>query len=130
MKTSQKIHFKTRIEDLLPPIYSDQQQLEQVIINLILNGIEATEGRGVLEILAYSSEKEKIVIEVKDRGKGVLPDIEDKIFDPFFTTKEKGTGLGLSIAARIAENLGCMVSFKSKLGKGSSFRIILPLDKK
>lgn len=130
MKSGQKIQFKTRIEEFLPSIHTDQQQLEQAIINLILNGIEAMQGKGVLEILAYLLDEEKMVIEVIDSGKGVSPKIEDKIFDPFFTTKEKGTGLGLSIAARIAENLGGMISFKRKMGKGSSFRIILPLDKK
>lgn len=130
MKSSQKIRFKTQIEDSLPTIQTDQQQLEQVIINLILNGIEAIQGRGIIEILAYFSGKEKIVIEIKDNGNGISPDIGDKIFDPFFTTKEKGTGLGLSIAARIAEILGGVLSFKSEVGKGSSFRITLPLDKK
>lgn len=128
--SSQKMKFKIQFEDSLPSIYTDQQQLEQLIINLLLNGIEAMERGGKMEILASTLGKEKITIEVKDRGKGISPDIEEKIFDPFFTTKEKGTGLGLSIAARIAENLGCMLSFKSEVGKGSSFKIILPLDKK
>ncbi|MFQ6069649.1 MAG: ATP-binding protein [Candidatus Aminicenantales bacterium] len=126
----QKIEFITKLEANLPLFHTDQQQLEQLIINLLLNGIEAMEEGGEIEISARSAGKENLVIEVKDSGKGISPEIEEEIFNPFFTTKERGVGLGLSIAARIAENLGGVLSFRSEPGKGSSFRIVLPVHRK
>lgn len=126
----ENIELKTQIENSLPLFQTDPHQLEQSLINLLLNGIEAMEDGGTIAISAYTSGKEKLTIEIKDRGKGIPPGIEEKIFDPFFTTKEKGTGMGLSIAARIAENLGGVLSFKSKVGEGSSFTLILPRRRK
>jgi signal transduction histidine kinase len=66
------------------------------------------------------------VLEVSDTGKGIAPEVQKRLFDPFFTTKEEGTGLGLSIAARIVEQQGGALRYKTELNHGTTFGIVLP----
>jgi signal transduction histidine kinase len=125
--SKQKIKIVVDCDPKISSINSDQHQLEQLLINLMLNAIEAMPDGGEMKIVSRVSEKNKIVIEIRDTGCGISPEIKEKIFNPFFTTKEKGTGLGLSVASRIAQNLGGMLSFDSIEGKGTVFRIYLPI---
>ncbi len=111
-------------------VTGDAKQMQQVFWNLGLNAIDAVSNEGSLDI--YTKKKNNMVeIIFKDSGAGISKSEIDKIFYPFFTTKVKGTGLGLSIAQKITEEHGGKIEVKSEgIGKGTTFRIILPLDSK
>ena len=106
----------------------DGQRIEQVIINLVLNSIDAMPGGGNLRI-ATSLDGPNVRLEIGDTGEGIAPENLDKIFDPFFTTKEpgKGTGLGLSVSYNIVREHGGNISVKSEEGQGTRFVITFPL---
>ena len=107
----------------------DHRRIEQVLINLILNGIQAMEETGVLSIRACRKDNEAgFCFEVSDTGKGIPPEDLGKIFDPFFTTKDvgKGSGLGLSVSHGIIEQHGGRIEVKSEVGKGTTFTVFLP----
>ncbi len=121
--------------DRLDPVLADPHQLQQVLINLMLNGRDAMTDGGRLELAcanvpppAFISSVRCVRIDVADSGTGIDPDKIDKIFDPFFTTKEpgKGTGLGLAISARIIESFGGRITVTSEPGRGSCFTVWLP----
>ena len=111
-----------------PLIYCNPGQLNQVFINLISNAVQAIEGRGTVTIRTFVR-KSDLIIEVKDTGVGLNKKDLKRIFDPFFTTKDvnKGTGLGLSISYAIVQKHRGAIEVESKEGKGSVFRIILPM---
>lgn len=111
-------------------IHADKNQLSQVIINLIINAIDAMERKGSLIFRTYRNKPDKkAYIEVSDTGCGIPKDSLSKVFDPFFTTKEtgKGTGLGLSTSYGIVEENGGHISIKERGPKGTTFLIELPL---
>jgi len=112
----------------IPELVTDRNQLQQVLLNLINNGVDAIEGAGRI-IITTAFRDERIVISVRDNGKGIKPADLDRIFMPFFTTKEvgKGTGLGLSVSYGIIKSLGGDVEVSSSLGSGTTFTISLPL---
>jgi signal transduction histidine kinase len=117
----------------LPLISADPQQLEQVLVNLFLNAIDAMPNGGNLTVEAQLKEVDgdarAVAIAVIDDGNGIDETDLGKIFQPFFSAKKgKGIGLGLSICNRIIENHGGKISVESKPGKGTSFRIHLPLE--
>ncbi|MFH0754423.1 MAG: PAS domain S-box protein, partial [Candidatus Omnitrophota bacterium] len=111
----------------LPPIACNPQQIGQVLINLLVNAVQAIDGHGVITVKTFRRGG-MIVISVADTGAGIPDDIKNKIFDPFFTTKEpgKGTGLGLSISYDIIKKHGGRMDFESKVGVGTTFSIELP----
>ncbi len=109
----------------LRSIEHDQGQLHQVLLNLVLNAIQACQEHGKVR-LEISDEDEFLSIAVTDTGKGIAPEILPNIFRPFFTTKGNGTGLGLSLARRIVEDHGGRLEVTSWLGKGSRFVVLLP----
>ncbi len=126
------LHIKVVEDKAFPPILvnADKNQLCQVVINLIINAIDAMEGSGVLTLHTFEDvEKDKAYLEVSDTGGGISPENISKIFDPFFSTKElgKGTGLGLSMAyGMMEENHGRI--FVRKTGpQGTTFALELPL---
>jgi two-component system NtrC family sensor kinase len=111
----------------------DRSQVQSVILNIILNAIDATEKGGHINIytkLATTSRGRAVEVEISDTGCGIPPEHLDKLFDPFFTTKEvgKGTGLGLSVSQGIVERHGGTIRVESTLGKGSVFTISFPLE--
>lgn len=110
----------------LPNVWIDAHQIQQVLINLMLNAIQAMEKGGTLTIRTFPENGGNIGIEVKDTGVGIPKSHLKKIFDPFFTTKSDGTGLGLSISLKILENHDATIEVESQEGKGSSFTIHLP----
>ena len=129
MATS-NIELVREFEEGLPPIITDVLQLEQVFLNIINNAIDAMgEGPGRMTV-ATSKYDEQIYIAISDTGKGIDPEEIDKIFLPFITTKEvgKGTGLGLSVSYGIIRSFKGKIEVESKLGKGTTFTIILPLE--
>jgi signal transduction histidine kinase len=118
-------------------IRADSGHLKQVLINLVHNGADAIVGAGTVTLRARAAraslggrETDTVVLEVIDTGKGIPPEIEKRLFDPFFSTKETGTGLGLPIAARIVERHGGVLQYQTKLGHGTTFGIVLPLENK
>jgi PAS domain S-box-containing protein len=110
----------------LPKLSIDIHQIQQVLINLMLNAIQAMEDGGTLSIRTFLEDGDGVGIEVRDTGKGIPMAHLKKIFDPFFTTKSEGTGLGLSISAKILENHGATIDAASEEGKGSTFTIHFP----
>jgi len=107
----------------------DPRRIEQVLINLILNGIQAMEAGGILSIRACAAENQAgFYFEVSDTGNGIPPQDLGKIFDPFFTTKDvgKGSGLGLSVSHGIIKQHGGRIEVKSDVGQGSTFTVFLP----
>jgi signal transduction histidine kinase len=129
----QKIELNALIDKDLPLISADPQQLEQVLVNLFLNAIDAMPNGGNLTVEARLKEVDgdarAVAITVIDNGNGIDETDLGKIFQPFFSAKKgKGIGLGLSICNRIIENHGGKISVESKPGKGTSFRIHLPLE--
>jgi signal transduction histidine kinase len=112
----------------LPPVVHDPALIQQVVLNLVLNGIQAIPGEGAVDI-AITREDDQALISVKDNGKGISPDALPKIFRPFFTTRKEGTGLGLSLANGIVQSHGGKIEASSTLGQGTQFRIHLPIER-
>jgi two-component system NtrC family sensor kinase len=105
--------------------YGDSVQIEQVLINLINNALDAMKNNGMLEISIYKGAEGKIYLKITDDGTGMEAEVVDQIFSPFFTTKdkEKGTGLGLYIVKNIIKNHKAEIKCESTPGKGSTFSI-------
>lgn len=105
-------------------------KINQVFMNIIINAIQSINDQGTIDITTYSYNSEKIAIEIKDSGEGIEPDKIKHIFDPFYTTKseDKGTGLGLSISYNIIKEHKGEIIVDSKLNKGTTFKIILPIE--
>lgn len=108
-------------------LWSDPYQLRQVLINLVTNGLQAVGPGGVVELVITGDEKEAIAV-IKDNGPGIPSENLERIFEPFFTTKPpgEGTGLGLSVSRGIIEKLGGRIEVESKLGTGTTFKVMLP----
>jgi PAS domain S-box-containing protein len=125
--------LKRRIEILtdlkpLPAVVADHRGLEQVVLNLVMNGLQAIERQGRIQIRTRH-EGARAVLEVEDNGPGIAEDIRSRIFDPFYTTKPlgEGTGLGLSICAGIISDCGGSIDVESTVGQGATFIITLPV---
>jgi signal transduction histidine kinase len=112
----------------LPLVDHDPALMQQVVLNLLLNGIQAISGTGKVEVTT-SREQDQAIVEVADTGKGIPADALPKIFKPFFTTRSEGTGLGLSLANGIVQSHGGKIEVSSAPAKGSRFRIELPVER-
>ncbi len=110
----------------LPRLRIDVHQIQQVLINLMLNAIQAMEKGGTLTIRTFLEDGGGVGVAVEDTGAGIPKTHLKKIFDPFFTTKSEGTGLGLSISLKILDNHGATLDVISEEGKGSFFTIHFP----
>jgi two-component system NtrC family sensor kinase len=125
----QSIELQLKIAPDLPRIPCDPAQIEQVLIALIMNAIDAMPRGGNLWLEVQLSEDEsEIEIQLRDDGSGIAPDILPHIFEPFLTTKEHGhgVGLGLAISRGIVERHNGSIEVKSELGRGTTFNISLP----
>ena len=110
----------------LPAVVHDPVQIHQVVLNLLINGIQAIAGEGKVEVTARK-EGESVVVAVSDNGRGIARDSLGKIFKPFFTTRNEGTGLGLPLAKGIVEAHGGKIEVRSAPGKGARFEVWLPI---
>jgi PAS domain S-box-containing protein len=123
--------FEMEVFPSLPMIHTDAAALEQVIINLLINAIQASDKEDSwIKLLAYLGEEGDVMIEVRDNGVGMDDKILGNLFDPFFTTKQPGTGtgLGLYVSQNLIEGLGGHIQVESEEGKGTLFRITLPKE--
>ncbi len=109
----------------LPAVQHDSDQIHQVLLNLLLNSIQAIEGKGLITV-ELGERGDNAVVVVTDNGRGISPDHLPNIFRPFYTTKGHGTGLGLSLARRIVEEHHGHVEVTSVVGKGTKFVVFLP----
>ena len=123
------IETKFDLDDTLPKISIDENQIQQVLVNLITNAIQSMTKNGKLSVSSnLDKNKNYIEINITDTGKGIPPEWLPHIFDPFFSTKgEGGTGLGLSVSHGIIKNHKGDITVKSKVGEGTAFIIRLPV---
>jgi signal transduction histidine kinase len=121
-----------RLDDAMPPIQADGEQLKQVILNLVLNGLEASREsrRPVLLTTRHQPERGWVELRVRDHGVGIPPENLERVFIPFFTTKPQGTGLGLAVCHRIVMNHGGSIHPESRVGLGTEFVIQLPVQQR
>jgi two-component system NtrC family sensor kinase len=122
------IDIQTDLMESVPIIAGDQAQLQQVILNLISNAIDAIGKDGTVSVKSRADDS-RIRVIITDTGPGIPESMQKKIFDPFFTTKSagKGTGLGLWISYTIIEKAGGSLSLRSQAGEGAEFTITLPI---
>jgi C4-dicarboxylate-specific signal transduction histidine kinase len=128
-------HSKLEVEASpeIPPVTGDPVQLQQVLLNLVLNALEAVAempvGRRNVMVRAKVHGEHEVEVTVRDTGLGIAPDKLGRLFEPFFTTKPNGLGIGLSICRTIIEAHGGQISAESKAGEGAMFRFTLPVAK-
>jgi signal transduction histidine kinase len=124
------IRFEKELDPELPPVQVDPIQIEQVLINLVRNGIEATREAGCLAPIVIRTTKvgNALQVSVCDGGKGVPTSAEPHLFEPFFTTKPHGMGLGLSISRSIVESHGGVLWAENNAQGGATFFFTLPLN--
>jgi len=119
----------------LPPVMADAEQIKQVLLNILLNGMQAIEGdqgqvwieTRVVRVAREGGIDPFVQIEIRDNGTGISKENLDHIFDPFFTTRPEGSGLGLAITYQIVHEHGGFIDVESEIGKGTSFRVNFPL---
>lgn len=123
----QEVLIDSRIHS--SPVPMDGDRMAQVMLNLLLNGLEAMPGGGTLSVTVDVDDPNRYArFRVRDTGKGIAPDDLTHVFDPYFTTKSSGTGLGLAVVHKIVESHGGEVQVESEQGKGTTFTVLLPLD--
>jgi two-component system NtrC family sensor kinase len=127
-KRGNQINIEFEIGDDIPMLNADGGQLQQAVIALAANAIDAMADGGTLTFRAFA-EARRVAIEIEDTGVGIPPEDLSKVFEPFFTTKEvgKGTGLGLAVCYGIITDHGGRLSVRSTVGKGTTFTIYLPI---
>jgi signal transduction histidine kinase len=125
-----RVVLETHLSPDIPQVWIDRHMMEQVLMNLTLNAIQAMKAGGVLTIRTFAREG-ACVVEVKDTGCGISASVLPRIFDPFFTTKNEGegTGLGLSVSLGIVERHGGKISVDSEVGRGTKFTVSVPFAK-
>ena len=133
--TSQKtryanVHIETELSPDLPTIQASPSELQQVLLNLVNNAIDAIERPGGTVTVATGEDGNEVVLEVRDTGKGIPEANLGRIFDPFFTTKPvgQGTGLGLPICYGIVEKMGGRITVESEIEKGTTFTVFIPRE--
>jgi signal transduction histidine kinase len=121
--------LRLELEDELPDLCGDRVQLQQVVINLATNGIQAMAGVDTTRVLSLRSRRsgdKQVVVEVEDRGGGIDSAIGDRLFEPFYTTKPDGIGIGLAICRSIIDAHGGRLWF-TRREIGTTFHFALPL---
>ncbi len=126
---AQRSHVQIRVIAAadLPALKADPNHLTQVLLNLMLNGLQAMPEGGTLTLEAKTSNS-NFLIAVTDTGTGIAPENLSRIFEPYFTTKPQGSGLGLAISRRIIEAHGGTITVSNQAGGGCRFEVSLPLN--
>jgi C4-dicarboxylate-specific signal transduction histidine kinase len=123
--------MRTELADGLPLVSGDRVELQQVILNLVLNAVEAmsalTEGPRELQIVTSRTESNHVLIAVRDTGPGLAPAAEEELFKAFHTTKPNGLGLGLSICRSIVESRDGRIWASANTPRGAVFQFTLPV---
>lgn len=125
---SRPVRLRLDVAPGLPLVECDPEQITQVLLNLIINAIQATPDSGEV-VLSAQGEGQRVLIRVRDEGSGIDASDRERIFDPFFTTKENGTGLGLPVAHRIVEQHGGMITAENNPVRGATFSVWLPVKR-
>jgi signal transduction histidine kinase len=125
---AKSVEISLHKDPTLAEVEHDSDQIHQVLLNLLLNAVQAIDTNGKV-IVTLRSEGNAAIVEVADNGRGISPDQLPNIFRPFYTTKGDGTGLGLSLARRIVEDHQGRIDVSSTLGKGTTFSVVLPLQR-
>jgi signal transduction histidine kinase len=121
------ITIKEHLGNNLPVVRLDRDQFQQVVVNILINAMEAIERDGEIGVeTSHDETTDTMTLKVTDTGHGISEDARLKLFDPFFTTKDTGTGLGLSISHGVIQRHGGHITFESQAGKGTTFTITLP----
>jgi len=122
-----KVKLTRSIDDGLPELEIDRDEMKKAVLNIMLNAVQATPSGESLTVCSHVDDSQShLIIEITDSGPGIPAENIPKIFQPYFSTKEKGTGLGLSIAHRIVSDHKGRIGVKSKKGRGTTFTIKLP----
>lgn len=124
-----QVQVVTELAADLPPVYVDAGKLKRALLNLVLNARQAMPDGGTLTIRVRPADRRQVMIEVSDTGCGIPVDDRPRIFQTFFSTKPGGTGLGLAVVKRTIEDFGGRISFDSVVGRGTTFRICLPVSR-
>jgi len=120
---------ETAFDTDLPRVLADAQQIQQVLLNLFKNALQATPVDAVLELrVEVRGVGDQILVRVTDNGPGIDAEMQQRIFDPFFSTKTEGSGLGLSVSYAIAQAHGGDLRVESEVGKGTTFTLSIPID--
>jgi len=126
---NKKIEFKQDLQANIPPFKFDHEQIENVLLNLGLNSIQAIEDKGTITFKSvYNANESKVLITVEDDGRGIPEHIIKEVFNPFYTTRAEGTGLGLAIAKEFIEKHKGNIWLESQESKGTKFYISLPFN--
>lgn len=129
-----RISLETEVHSSLPMVHGSSAQLQRVLVNLLVNARQATSSGGTVRVrLDFDMQSNEVVLQVRDTGSGIAPELLPKIFDPFFTTKDGpdasgqgGTGIGLSSCKQIIDAHNGRIRVDSGLGKGTAFTIRIP----
>jgi signal transduction histidine kinase len=119
------VTLAVRAGGALPPVWADADRLKQILLNLLLNAIEASP-HGSEVAIEMRAARQGVLIEVTDHGSGIPAEHLEDIFNPFFTTKETGTGLGLALVHQMVVEHGGEITVDSAPGRGTVFRVTLP----
>lgn len=113
----------------LPPLVASPSKVQQIVLNVLNNAVDALEGRGGTITLTSRAKRDGAVVAISDNGPGIPPENLQRIFEPFFTTKPvgRGTGLGLAVCYGLAQQMGGTLEVESRLGEGATFTLTLPL---
>jgi signal transduction histidine kinase len=120
------VQLQVQVAAACPPVFVDEQKIQQVLVNIVKNGLEAIAGPGRLQLAAAPAAPDRIRLTITDTGKGMAPEELAHIFDPYYTTKERGLGLGLALAYEIIRAHGGEIAVQSQPEAGTTVTILLP----
>ncbi|MBP2649728.1 MAG: atoS 3 [Firmicutes bacterium] len=127
INTSQKVQFDFKLDAQVSVIEGDAEQLKQVLLNLLINAVQAIDEHGEIGIETWQKEENFVCLRITDTGNGIKPEELEKVFDPFFTTKTAGTGLGLAVVQRIVNAHYGRVDISSEIGVGTAVTVEIPV---
>jgi len=126
---AKRIELIERTGEKVPLVVADAAQIGQVVLNILLNAIEATPPQGRIELSTVCSTQRTVCMRISNTGPELKPELYERIFEPFFSTKAQGTGLGLSIARMIVERHDGRITATGIPGKGTEFTVTSPVEK-